>query len=125
MAHRSLQSVIDNRKRRRDLVRRYKASVGCNRCGESDPRCLELHHTDPTTKHAYLATRFNYEKQTSWRLGWQSMSYAAIVEEVAKCEVLCSNCHRKEELEEFEAFPPPAQGWAKFRAAEKALGLAD
>lgn len=53
------------------------------RCGESDPRCLEFHHVGKKRyKISYLLT--------------SGHSLAYLQEEIAKCVVLCTNCHRKE-----------------------------
>lgn len=53
---------------------------GCYICGEKDIACLDFHHlSDKTT-------------QVSWM---QTHSYNTIKEEIDKCIVLCSNCHRK------------------------------
>ena len=58
----------------------YKASLGCARCGEDDPRCLDCHHLG--VKSASISK--------VWRLSlWELWL------ELAKCEVLCANCHRK------------------------------
>jgi hypothetical protein len=51
-------------------------------CGEKHPAALDFHHTDPSTKKASVGS-LNMD------------SIAAINAEIAKCIVLCSNCHRK------------------------------
>ena len=55
---------------------------GCIKCGESDPSCLDFHHRDPSTKEGDLGRvrRFSIKR---------------ILAEIAKCDVLCANCHRK------------------------------
>ena len=60
----------------------YKSTLKCIRCGESNPLCLEFHHKDPTQKDRAISTmtRLSPEK---------------VKEEIAKCDVLCANCHRK------------------------------
>ena len=55
----------------------------CNKCPETHPACLEFHHRDPSTKLFNIGE--DYGKH-SWK---------SILAEVAKCDVLCSNCHRK------------------------------
>lgn len=62
----------------------YKATLRCEQCGENHPSCLDFHHKDPDDKDINLA-------QVAFR-GW---SVARIEKELAKCMVLCSNCHRK------------------------------
>lgn len=59
--------------------------VGCSRCGETHPACLQFHHRDPVTK----VDRVN-------RLLAQTKSLAKVIDEIAKCELLCGNCHAKE-----------------------------
>ncbi len=79
-------SIKDRRDRVRleqtKLVRRYKAFCGCRVCGEKEPVALDLHHTDPSVK----------EDNPSSMLGG---SLDKLREEIRKCVVLCSNCHRK------------------------------
>lgn len=55
---------------------------GCIRCGEDDLACLDFHHRDPREKEGHLGhiRRFSIER---------------IKAEIAKCDVLCANCHRK------------------------------
>ena len=56
---------------------------GCIRCGETHPACLDFHHRDgKTTKEGNIAEIRRF-------------SYARIYAEIAKCDVLCANCHRK------------------------------
>lgn len=63
----------------------YKATLKCERCSEDHPAVLDFHHRDPSKKSSHLSG-------AAVRKGW---SVARLKEEIAKCEVLCSNCHRK------------------------------
>ena len=55
----------------------------CMRCGYNKYiGALEFHHRDPTTKEC----------------AWDAMcrwTWARIVEEINKCDLLCANCHRE------------------------------
>jgi len=55
---------------------------GCSSCSEKDIRCLDFHHVENKKKSVMVLLREGY--------GWE-----AIKEEIDKCIVLCSNCHRK------------------------------
>lgn len=66
-----------------------KCSLKCEICSESHPSCLDFHHEDRTLKE------HNISKMAS--LG---KSKEAIQNEISKCQVLCSNCHRKLHWEE-------------------------
>jgi hypothetical protein len=57
--------------------------TACQRCGTSDYRVLSFHHRDPKTK------RWNV-KEMAQRQGF---SKKMIDEEIAKCDILCLNCH--------------------------------
>jgi hypothetical protein len=75
------------RRRRKELHDWYlslKATKKCNLCPEDDPACLEFHHKNSEEKEINLSYCYNK--------GW---SKERILREMAKCEVLCSNCHRK------------------------------
>ena len=63
----------------RDEVKRMH---GCQMCGESDPACLEFHHVDPET-FAFSVGSINYAGKSK------------TLAEIAKCAVVCSNCHKK------------------------------
>lgn len=64
----------------------HKASEGCVICGESDPACLDYHHTQPDKK------KFSIGSVSS------SIPTQAIRIEMKKCVVICANCHRKVEV---------------------------
>lgn len=74
--------------RRRREIRAWfselKASKRCEQCGEAAPECLHFHHVDPTKKELSVAQAVN-----------RAWSRERIMEEVAKCRVLCANCHFK------------------------------
>lgn len=56
------------------------AICGYHRCNKA----LDFHHLDPT------------DKETTWgELNGQIRSWARIVDELAKCVMICSNCHRE------------------------------
>ncbi len=58
----------------------------CADCGGRFPSvCMDLHHKDPATKSTKL-------KRVNTSL--QHLSWKDLAEELAKCEVLCANCHR-------------------------------
>ena len=68
-----------------DLVqwfREYKRTCSCCVCGESRPACLTFHHRDPSDKImevSILVTRHNKRER--------------VLAEIAKCDVMCANCH--------------------------------
>ena len=69
--------------KKRDFVWAYKLEKGCAVCGyNKHPVALELNHIDPTSK--------------TYSIGKQliSISMENLVKELAKCEVLCANCHQ-------------------------------
>jgi hypothetical protein len=78
-----IQKEKRNKRQRLDWLQEYKHKKGCEKCGENHPACLDFHHTDPTTKTGYVS-----------RIARNSIKKA--LEEIKKCQLLCSNCHRKE-----------------------------
>ncbi len=71
--------------KKRQFLWDYKEAHPCTHCGNSDPRCLDFHHRDPTTKF--------------FTVGREGLIYPQkrVEEEIDKCDVLCANCHRVEE----------------------------
>lgn len=60
----------------------YLLSHPCVDCGESDPVVLEFDHVRGTKKK-HVGVLIN------------NSSWATILEEIAKCDVRCANCHRR------------------------------
>lgn len=73
-----------NRKKLKERYLEWKRSQWCWVCTETASECLDLHHLDPTQKD------FEVSKLASSCGSWKK-----IEQEIAKCAVLCSNCHRK------------------------------
>ncbi len=69
--------------------RERKHALGCGKCVENNPACLDWHHTDPSTKLFSIATGMT-----------RGYGAAKMEEEIAKCVLLCANCHRKEHAAE-------------------------
>jgi len=63
----------------------YKSTLKCNRCEEDHQSCMDFHHRDPSDKSFTIS-----------EMPRDGYCQDRILEEIAKCEVLCSNCHRKE-----------------------------
>lgn len=63
-------------------VDNYKITIGCADCGYKDhPAALDFDHLPGSIKIRDI--------KSGQQLGW-----VALQEEVAKCEVVCANCHR-------------------------------
>lgn len=71
--------------KRRKWFTEYKSTLKCSRCPENHPSCLEFHHIDPKTKRFEISESINKKIKLK----------EEILEEIKKCEILCSNCHRK------------------------------
>ena len=70
-----------NKKNYRHVLRQLKSYLGCYNCGEDFYLCLEYHHL-----HLYEKYK-NVSKLTG--------SLGELLDEVSKCIVMCTNCHRK------------------------------
>lgn len=83
------QRYIDQAlKYKREYVAWYKAvksELKCEHCGEDHPATLDFHHPDPSIKEGEVS-----------QMIVSMASKQTVLEEIAKCIVLCSNCHRKE-----------------------------
>jgi hypothetical protein len=76
-----------NAKRKVEALEAYGQAV-CTRCGfNAHPAALEFHHRDPLTKRFNIATAVTSPDKYPW---------SVILEEIAKCDLICSNCHRIE-----------------------------
>ena len=74
---------ISYRKQVLEWYKDYKSNLKCSQCNENHPSCLEFHHLDPKNKKFNIGNSYaKYSKET-------------ILEEMNKCIILCSNCHKK------------------------------
>jgi hypothetical protein len=67
------------KQRTRSIISEAK-QAGCSICNENEPACLDFHHLG------------GKDMTVSAMLG---MNDDRVKEEIAKCVVLCANCHRK------------------------------
>lgn len=72
----------------RDSIRAWaykqkRTAGGCARCDEDDPLCLDFHHTSEDKKTTVSNMISNTKPKDE------------IAAEIAKCTVLCANCHRR------------------------------
>lgn len=81
-------SRAEKRKRATDA----KVESGCADCGERHLACLEFHHLDPSKKELEVMKFVD-----------QNAAWETIEAEMAKCIVLCCNCHRIRHYNEREA----------------------
>lgn len=71
------------RDRGRNIIDQIKQEQNCFCCEESYPRCLDFHHLE----------------KKEFNIGQCGLGKGIIrlIKEIEKCEILCSNCHRKRE----------------------------
>lgn len=85
--YRNKERQAEYKKRRDEEIREWflemRSTLVCERCGEDHPAVLEFHHSDRTQKDLAVS-------HAVYTYGW---SIERIKEEIAKCEVLCKNCH--------------------------------
>lgn len=65
-----------------EFLAEHKHSVGCLLCPENFPPALDFHHMGDKLETLSMARN-------------RGRSIRRIVDEMAKCVVLCANCHRK------------------------------
>jgi hypothetical protein len=83
--HHRRQSATSRRKRQaiaRRFIREHLRTHPCVECGEADPTVLEFDHLREKLKEISL-------------LAAGGASVKALKREIAKCEVVCCNCHRR------------------------------
>jgi t-SNARE complex subunit (syntaxin) len=71
-------------------ISEYKVSQTCKKCGCKKHYLLEFHHIDPSTKDNDVSTII---KTRGRKIIW---------DEIAKCVVLCKNCHADSHYQERE-----------------------
>ena len=68
-------------------------SQGCSYCPETDTRCLQFHHRDPAMK-AFRVGSYLSDLRLGRDPGFVRHA-EALRAEIAKCDVVCANCHWK------------------------------
>lgn len=73
-----------NKERWREVLLAKFGALKCQRCGYDECEdALDFHHIDPSRKDSTISRHMYRRKPTSER-----------IEELDKCTILCSNCHR-------------------------------
>lgn len=102
------QEVIERKKKRQKDIwnwfRRYKSTLFCMDCGISHPAVLQFHHRDRADKS------FTISKIIS-----RASSVKQITGEMAKCDVVCANCHAKRHWRETHE----TDSWEEVLSAEE------
>lgn len=80
-AERDRKNWTELRRKKKEWLDSQK--IPCKICGESDIACLDFHHRDSTKKAANVSVAVAH---------W---SIKRLQTEIAKCDIICSNCHRK------------------------------
>ena len=76
-------------KQRTAVLEEMKEGLSCEVCSEDRIPTLDFHHDDPMIKKFSIG---NFVRS--------GFTVKELVEEVAKCRILCSNCHRIYHYEE-------------------------
>lgn len=76
------QRVQTNRDANKIKILEIKLANPCLFCKESEPICLDFHHPESEEKEFGIANN-------------TSRKWEQVEKEIAKCVVLCSNCHKK------------------------------
>ena len=69
---------------KRSIVSDIKSQMKCKKCGENRYYVLDFHHLNPSEKETTVARMVSNNYQLEKTL-----------QEIEKCIVLCSNCHRE------------------------------
>lgn len=76
-------AVREHQTKAKEFFVEYKRGLNCQECGENHIACLDFHHKNPDEKEFEISQRYG------------TKSIEIIMNEIAKCDVLCANCHRK------------------------------
>jgi len=77
-----ITKAVNKKKKLREEWKVFKGTLKCSKCGFAHPAALDFHHKDPSKKEGNLHRLISNGQATKAR------------NEIAKCIVLCANCHR-------------------------------
>lgn len=79
-----INDIAKRKQKRLIWLKNFKSNLSCEKCGENHIATLDFHHKNPKKKEFQIgyAVRYGYGKEK-------------ILNEIKKCNILCSNCHRK------------------------------
>lgn len=89
-----------------------KETLSCEHCGENHTACIDFHHKDPHDKEIAVSDAL--------RMRWPEEKVRA---EIAKCMVLCANCHRKLHYNLRLGIPKSKSKEEKFKEKQLELSL--
>lgn len=78
----NLNRIKQYKKDNKEWFFKFKKTLSCCVCGESESSCLDFHHIDSNEKDFVISDMIESSKNK-------------ILEEINKCACLCANCHRK------------------------------
>jgi len=78
--------------KRKDLIWSEAEKVGCHFCEENDRIVLDFHH---------LRDKEFDVSDGVWNVSWEKLK-----EEITKCVIICSNCHRRVHAGKLEVEDP-------------------
>ncbi len=84
---------VANKERAQRFILDYLSKHPCVDCGESDPIVLDFDHTHKKVRGISQMVLYGRTNE-------------ALLQEIAKCEVRCANCHRRKTAKQY--------GWFKF-----------
>ena len=80
----------EHRKEHNKRLVEYLKDKSCMSCGEDDLRVLDFHHRNKEEKRYGIAKMI------------RTQHWNTILREIEKCDIMCSNCHRKKTAKEFD-----------------------
>jgi len=97
MPYKNKEDLYKAQKRHRVKIRErlldFLSTKKCIDCGEKDPIVLDFDHIDPDNKFKSVS------QMLSGHYSWKS-----VFAEINKCEIRCSNCHRRKSYIQFGYF---------------------
>ena len=97
MPYKNRDDLYKAQKRHRINVREklliFLSAKACVDCGEKDPIVLDFDHSGVQMKFKSIS------QMLSGHYSWDSVLF-----EIGKCEVRCSNCHRRKTYKQFNCF---------------------